>query len=360
MEIAEGEYNSYGGVLEKSVGEWKSELKKIMSLFASSDSLSKAQKKSARGNLNIFNPSYLGEIIDCKIQFKPTEIKVNANATKKLDKVFTSSQKRIAKIEFIDIAFPLSLFMEKFKNIQAISCLQIILNPKFLKYTEITEFERFWKEVIVQKGVTHMRKLSLSRIGLGVESGKILIQSLKKLPALKLLDLSWNNLGTVNMAKLAVIVKSLPELISLDISGNKIWDSGFSLILDGVEESKTLQDLNWSLNDLSPLSSQLLYKFFKSNKAVERLNVSFNSIGGNGLLSCLEGLMNNKILTIFNMASNDINDSDYSDIDYFCEILVRSGLKKLNLSLNYIRGDKKQIIRRESKKNSINVILDNE
>ena len=337
------------------------ELEAIISLFASPDDLTKAQKKWMKENPLIFPITYLDPFDYESQDGVMTPPKIANGVIKKLEKIFSSSLKRSSALWLHDLPFPLGAIMEPFKKAQNLSSLQISWNQKFLtKEICKAQWDYFWNSMIVAKNKDSLRILILSKIGLWSSYAQTLAASISNLRFLTKLDLSGNFMGRSATAKLARNLAGMNALISLDLSANEMGDRGLEELLKGIESGSNIQDLNVSLNELTDQCSSHLYSFFKKNTVLKRINLSFNSIGAIGFEKWLEGLIDNQSIAIMNVASNEIIDSDFESIEYLVDLIVKSHVKKLNLLLNRIRGERKEQLKSCMNQRKINLILDNE
>ena len=347
-------------IIEK-VNNCSSELEAIISLFASPEDLTKAQKRWMKENPLIFPITYLNPIDYENLDGATTPPKIANGVIKKLDKIFSTSIKRNSTLSLHELPFPLGAIMEPFKKVQNLSSLQISWNQKFLtKGVGKAQFEYFWNSMIIAKNRETLRILTLSKIGLWSGFAQIVATNINELRFLTKLDLSGNFMGRSAITKLSRNLNSIKTLISLDLSANEMGDRGLGELVKGIESDNNIQDLNISLNDLTSNWWAALYQYFKKNSILKRINLSFNSIGANGFEKCLEGLIENKTIAILNAASNEISDIDFENIEYVVDLIAKTSIKKINLVLNRIRGDRKELLKSWIKQRKINLLLDNE
>ena len=128
-------------------------------------------------------------------------------------------------------------------------------------------------------------------------------------PSLRVLSLRNGGIkSAAELHTLAEALKSNDVLLALDLRGNQIDDAGVEFLLSGLQNNRILWKLDLSDNQISDRGAQALVKLLSGGmRNLAELRLEKNKIGNVGAQGFVGFLKNNRILTKFNLESNNTN-----------------------------------------------------
>lgn len=183
------------------------------------------------------------------------------------------------------------------------------------------------------------RTIGLNENGLGSESMQVLSKILKNNFNFCRLNLSKNNIGERGIMQLANLLKNHQSLVAVDISSNDIAVDGLSKFFYTLKENMTLVSINvCSLeglhrNRLGCKGAEAVSEFLRYNRVLTHLNIGDTGIGKEGFEYIIQGIAHNDVLVFLDISNNGLG---YAGIEGFCQSLLTTKLRELNLAGNRI------------------------
>lgn len=183
------------------------------------------------------------------------------------------------------------------------------------------------------------RTIGLNENGLGPQSMEVLSKILKKNFNFCRLSLSKNNIGEQGVVQLANLLKDHRSLVAVDISSNDIAVDGLSKFFYKLKDNPTLVSINvCSLeglhrNRLGHRGAEAVSEFLRYNRVLTHLNIGDTGIGKEGFEYIIQGIAHNDVLVFLDVSNNGLS---FQGIEGFCESLLTTKLRELNLSGNKI------------------------
>ena len=193
----------------------------------------------------------------------------------------------------------------------------------------------------------------MNEAGLGPESATVLGQILAaKIPIegtnnkrhwFAHVDLGKNNLGNAGLANLLKGVLRCDSIVSLDLGSNDIMIDGASLLFRSLRYHPSLSILTIANHDrlhrnrIGINACTDLRDFLMENKVISMLNIADNRIGNDGLAVISPALNKHCVLIILNLSNNDLEGA--LAIEHLSNYIITSKiLVELNLGNNRL-GD---------------------
>ncbi|RNF25074.1 putative paraflagellar rod component [Trypanosoma cruzi] len=201
---------------------------------------------------------------------------------------------------------------------------------------------------------THIVSLDLSHNRLTCECVPFLVEALSRSPAIRNVDLSYNNIGVKGGMDLMLFLQENDHVLSLDLKGNeissatanaitellslnagsiklkrillrhrsgnfydeminlngqdenyKLSDNDIRLLCDVMTESSTLRAVDLGLNSITDFGCEMIADVLRQNQKIEALYLDYNPIGeagGEALYNALK--VNHQLHTLFLEGSN--------------------------------------------------------
>ena len=227
---------------------------------------------------------------------------------------------------------------------------------------------------IVIKNNSNLEQLGLANNDLKTSS-ILILQALKEISKLKVLNLNDNNITDQAAEDLASVIKNNSNLERLhlanndlrkssililqalkensnlqllDLYGNKVTGEAAEDLASVIKNNSNLEQLGLANNDLKT-SSILILQALKENSNLQRLDLNGNKVTGEAAEDLASVIKNNSNLEQLGLANNDLKTSSVLVLQALKEI---SKLKDLNLNGNNITGEAAEDLASVIKNNS--------
>ena len=160
-----------------------------------------------------------------------------------------------------------------------------------------------------------------------------ILQSLKEISTLKILNLSCNNLSGEVTKDLADIIYSNASITALYLSNNNI-KSMASVVLQALKDVSTLEVLDLDNNNMSGEVSKELAGVINSNPLLKELHLSNNDLQSS-VIDVLHALQKLSKLEVLNLNENKMPDTVGENLALI--IKHNTSLKDLRLGFNNLR-----------------------
>lgn len=178
--------------------------------------------------------------------------------------------------------------------------------------------------------------------GLGINSAKVISQIVAG-NYFSHLDLGKNNLGNDGVEALCRGLKNNWSLIYLDIGSNDLTFEGAQNLFRSLLRHSTISSISIANHDrlhrnrIGPKACPQLRDLLINNKIISMLNIADNGIGNDGMKTLEPALSPQLSLVYLNLSNNDLNDD--APINSLNKLLYKNPtLLELDLSKNKI-GD---------------------
>ena len=185
----------------------------------------------------------------------------------------------------------------------------------------------------VIKSNTHIEQLYLGNNNLQ-SSGVAIIQALKRISTLKRLNLHGNNMSEKVVDDLADVIKSNTCLEELYLGYNNLQSSAV-VILQALKEICTLRVLDLDHNNMSEKVVDDLAEVIKSNACLDELYLGNNNLQSSAVV-VLQALKGISTLKILNLNSNNLSEKVVNDLADV--IKSNTDLEELYLSNNNLQS----------------------
>ena len=184
----------------------------------------------------------------------------------------------------------------------------------------------------VIKNNSNLEQLHLANNDLRTSS-ILILQALKKSCRLKVLDLNCNNMTEKAAENLTSVIKNNSNLEQLYLANNDLRTSS-TLILQALKENSELKTLNLNSNNMTGKAAEDLASVIKSNSNLEQLGLANNDLEASSIL-ILQALKENSKLKVLNLNSNNMTGEAVEDLASV--IKNNSNLERLHLGSNDLK-----------------------
>lgn len=153
---------------------------------------------------------------------------------------------------------------------------------------------------------------------------------------LAVLDLEYSNIGGCAASKLAQSIQHNNELEQLWLRGNVLCDEGAELILNSLKCLETLQVLDLSFNNISCKSSDGLAAVIKSNNFLEQLWLEGNCLQTAGVVKISNALEKHYNLRLLSLSKNGI--TEYASEAIYSIVCSNVSIEVLMLGFNFLQS----------------------
>ena len=186
------------------------------------------------------------------------------------------------------------------------------------------------------------------------------IQALKSLSTLKVLDLNDNNITEYVADELSSAIDCNPLFSTLRLRSNKLKTTGAIKIFNSLTKLTTLKSLNMRNNLIADSASEAVASMLLSNTTIEELYLGHNYLGRE-IFKILTALTSNSNLKLLDLDDNNISGSELISVvqnvtletlwlakNYLGSLKNLYNIKNLHMSKklievdfndNYLRGD---------------------
>ena len=160
-----------------------------------------------------------------------------------------------------------------------------------------------------------------------------IVEGLRNISTLKVLDLNENDASVVVATKLASAIASNRSLNDLRLSGNRLTTSGMVTIAKELSKISTLKMLNIRHNLITEDAADAIRSLLESNNSIEKLYVGHNKLNM-GVLKIVKALKCTSSLKVLDF---NCNNASSKIADELAEVINSNRLQKLWLANSSLR-----------------------
>jgi Ran GTPase-activating protein (RanGAP) involved in mRNA processing and transport len=131
-----------------------------------------------------------------------------------------------------------------------------------------------------------------------------LAQALQINTALQVLYFSNNAIGDIGAQAFAQMLRINQSLQHLDLWGGNIGDIGASAFAQALQNNHALQVLGLPFNSIGNKGVQAIAALLKTNSSLREIYLHNNPIDDTGLITLINGLLHNYVITTLDLSSN--------------------------------------------------------